>query len=496
MTWGRSALALRTSQPLTVSSAQKEARILPPGEYIFKLLQGSPALRENWIWIGNSRQDTLQDWMTKLIEVQPLELCFWPVGLAPWSDDWPARGYRILLRWKGAEPSTAESDAYIKSLLPDQQGVRIDLPVGRQAGEVTLIQSEGAPLNLALPIRLTCDSVIEALEAPVGEGFHWEHTETLQWPSPVWLDLGSDGRLCAGVETDIEDYLASVNSSEMPADSPLEFLKSQVVAARSWLLATWGSHHAGEPYIVCNGDHCQCYYGADRIAEASRQAMESTRGEALMVGESICDARYAKSCGGVTEPGANIWDFVDEPYLTHLRDLPGAESSDLSNEATLREFQQRTDPKDACCSPGYAALKGKLADLAKLYRWEVSYRPDELGRLIAVKTGWEAGAIQEMKPLRRGPSGRLIELEIIGERGTLRLTPELAIRRALSPTHLPSSAFWIEWKSGDKIVLHGLGWGHGAGMCQIGAAALAQKGWDYQSILTHYYPNTSIKKIY
>jgi len=445
--------------------------------------------------------------------------CFWPVGLTPAGDEWRAREYRVLLRSSDQHLSMEKLRQRVEDIRPDATPVMVDLPVEHAGGKIAIYEGEArkgahapshAPTDLALPVKIESESTIALLEAPIGEGFHWEHTETLEVASSIWVAAGTDGRLCAGAEIDVDDYLASVNSSEMPADAPLEFLKAQVVVARSWLLANWGSHHPGEPYIACAGDHCQCYYGQTRIQETSRQAVKATSGQVLTYGDRICDARYAKICGGFTEPAANVWPFVDEPYLGHFRDLPdagvaqpiggltlpAAPSPDLSAEADFRQFQQRQDSADACCSPGYAPFTGRLAHLADLYRWQEKIVLRDLREIIKTKTGQDLGEIQDLVPGRRGPSGRLMELTIIGDQDRLVAAPELEIRRLLSPSHLPSSAFWVERIGRGEIGLHGLGWGHGVGLCQVGAAALAANGSACDRILAHYYPKTTPKKIY
>jgi len=193
----------------------------------------------------------------------------------------------------------------------------------------------------------------------------------------------------------------------------------------------------------------------------------------------------------------NVWPFADEPYLSHFRDLPDAgKEIDLAGEANFREFQGRANSEDACCSPGYAPLEGRLAELAGLYRWRESIAPRELGKIVKAKTGEDLGDIEDLIPGRRGPSGRLIELTIVGQKGRYAAAPELDIRRVLSKTHLPSSAFWVERRGGDQIILHGLGWGHGVGLCQVGAAAMAARGYGHARILAHYYPSATLKKIY
>jgi SpoIID/LytB domain protein len=492
--WGKSRFRLHSRSPLSITAADEKTHRLSAGETEFTLINVSPTRRRRWLWIGNSREEDVAKRLAPMLRGGGITTALLPVGLTPESNRWKARRHRILIR-----PEDGDWEKFrhhLQEIQPADAGTFVEIPEGMSQGVVCIHCADGSQLELMPPLELQSEDDLDLLDAPVGEGFHWQHTETLTLSSPFWIAIGSDGGLCAGVRLDVEDYLASVNSSEMPADSPLEFLKAQVVAARSWLLANWGSHHPGEPYTVCGGDHCQCYYGTARIAASSREAAEATAGQVLMHDGSICDARYAKSCGGVTEPAANVWAHTDEPYLGHFRDLPAGAAPDLSDEERFRGFQRRRVAADACCSPGFAPLTGKLDELSRLYRWDEIISEEGLRNNIRHKTGLELGRIEALIPLRRGPSGRLIEMEIAGTDGRLRVAPELIIRRALSPTHLPSSAFWVERAANGDFIFHGLGWGHGVGMCQIGAAALAVQGLRYARILEHYYPNTSLEKIY
>ncbi|RJP82429.1 MAG: SpoIID/LytB domain-containing protein [Candidatus Zixiibacteriota bacterium] len=491
---GRASLALRLSQPLTLRSAGREIP-LPAGAVSLRLTTSTPCGRETWLWIGNAREEELARMMMELFQASGLSALLWPVGLTPAGSEWRPREFRLLVRPEDERLSLEELEARLRQVQSSLRGVPLEMPQGKPSGQVE-VKTEQGEWTLPLPLEFHGSGTVELVDAPVGEGFHWEHVESLPLPAPLWVAAGADGQLCAGVRLEVEDYLASVNSSEMPADSPLEFLKSQVVAARSWLLANWGSHHPGEPFIVCAGDHCQCYYGPDRVQERSREAQASTAGMVLMHEGRVCDARYAKACGGVTEPGANVWPFIEEACLGHFRDLPGGEELDLSKDDAFRDFQGRNHPADACCAPGHAPLEGCLADLTGLYRWEERTTRRELRETIRAKTGVDLGDIDELAALQRGPSGRLIEMEVRGPLGRLGLRPELPIRRALSKTHLPSSAFWVEYDGPEAIILHGLGWGHGVGLCQIGAAALAVRGYTYDRILAHYYRGTELEKAY
>jgi SpoIID/LytB domain protein len=425
-----------------------------------------------------------------------LKARLWPVGLTPGEGEWQHREYRLLVESGVEFPRWQQVNLQNQSIVPRKDPIEVTLPAEAPMGFLHIEDSGGQRETFLQKAELSSPEPLDLLQVLVGEGFHWQHHEDLSFPSPLWVAVGSDGHLQAGVELDVEDYLASVNSSEMPAESPPEFLKAQVVAARSWLLANWGSHHPGESYTFCAGDHCQCYYGLSRIRESSQQAVENTRGQVLIFEGRICDARYAKSCGGVSEPAFNVWPSLNEPYLSHRRDLPDSNPLDLSNEKTFQVFQKRSVSGDACCAPGYALLPEALAGLADLYRWTERVSNAQLSQIIRSKSRRDLGRILDLIPKRRGPSGRLIELEIIGEKGRLTLTLELEIRRVLSRYHLPSSAFWIEREGDENVIFHGLGWGHGVGLCQVGAAALAAKGLDYAGILSHYYPNTRLQKIY
>lgn len=492
---GAETIRLRSEIPFDMETDGKSRQIASEGEIRFTLQTSQPAPLKSWFWCGVYGTIQSAEKIKGILNSKDLDVKLWSVGLTPVRNSWQPRDIRLLVDAENESSRRGIVDV-ICDTLPGKRPIEIRLPIRSAPGTILIEAPDGSSWKSESEVHLSSPDVIELIEAPIGRGFHWEHSEILKFPIPFWIAVGSDGKLCAGTEIELEDYLKSVNSSEMPAESPPEFLKTQAVAARSWLFANWGSHHPGEPYTVCSGDHCQCYFGLSRVRETSRSAVEGTAGEVLVFDGRICDARYAKSCGGVTEPAANVWTFVDEEYLGHIRDLPGAEPLLLSDEAPFREFQMRRNESDACCAPGYGSLAGKLSELGELYRWEEEISAEDLRVIIHQKSGRDLGNIRNIFPKLRGPSGRLIEVEIDGSKAKIAITPELEIRRILSRTHLPSSAFWIEKKEDDGFRFHGMGWGHGAGMCQIGAAALAANGFDYTRILAHYYPSTSTQKIY
>ena len=334
----------------------------------------------------------------------------------------------------------------------------------------------------------------------IGIEFHWQHREREHLRGLLEVNFNRYGQLLAINELPLESYLASVNSSEMTGDSPEELLKAQTVAARSTIFATAGKHHFNEPFDLCADDHCQCYYGAQREMERSWQAVRATWGEVLTSGGLVCDARYSKICGGIIEDYRYVWDNRVVPYL-----ISGIDGTvDLDYPANTEEKARKLidSSPDVYCNVDRYELPESLRDrCAGLFRWEVSYTPEELGDLIQRKTGVRVGQVLDLVPLERGDSGRIVYLDVLGSERKLRLGKELEIRRALSESHLYSSLFYVEKQTGPdgkvtKFVLHGAGWGHGVGLCQVGATVMAQKGFDYKEILFHYYKNTSLERLY
>ena len=401
-------LRLRSAFPVTLTSAEGKNVTFPAKEIKVSIRDSQPASKERWLWCGKYTDSEAAEGVKKTLCSEGLNVNLLPTGLTPHEEAWQPREIRLLVQVNAHILDEAEVLSIIRKFLPCVSPVEIAILTKPFAGSLIIESLNGQRNNFTQVITLSCPKSFELLNAPVGQGFHREHTENLTLPSPIWISAEFDGNLCAGSQLELEDYLASVNSSEMPSESPLEFLKAQVVAARSWLLSNWGSHHPGQPYTVCGGDHCQCYYGLSRIKESSQLAVESTSGQVLMHEGRICDARYAKSCGGVTEPAYNVWPFVDEPYLSRRRDLPESDPLNLSEESEFQEFQKRSESSDACCSPGYARLAGELAELANLYRWTEKIGKDQLGDIIYRKTGHALGQIQKILPGRRGPSGRFV----------------------------------------------------------------------------------------
>ncbi|HPN34964.1 MAG TPA: SpoIID/LytB domain-containing protein [bacterium] len=343
-------------------------------------------------------------------------------------------------------------------------------------------------------------AILSLADVTVGIEFHWQHKRTQQLPGCLEIRFNTSGALLAINELDIESYLVSVNSSEMTAENPMELLKAQTVAARSTILATMGKHHYDEPFHLCSDDHCQCYHGIANVSSASQQAAAATEGETLLFNNRVCDARYAKICGGVMEDYEHVWDQRRIPYLVSGVDGEAPIAADLREESDAKAYIDST-PDVYCNTLKYKISSSLPYNTRELFRWRVTFTREQLEALIKSKLGEDFGKLVDLEPGERGRSGRLKWLDVIGSHKTIRVGKELAIRRILSESHLYSACFYIERdraESGTVLRFHliGAGWGHGVGLCQVGATVMAQQGFTYRRILQHYYRNSTLQKLY
>lgn len=306
----------------------------------------------------------------------------------------------------------------------------------------------------------------------IGIDFHWQQKRTFKYAGGLKFIVEGD-RITAVNCIGMEDYLMSVISSEMKSSASIELLKAHAVISRSWLKARLKDHKAGhEHFDVCADDHCQRYQGLTMaVGDDVCRAIDRTWGQVLEYGGDICDTRYSKCCGGRTELFSTCWEDVDLPYLQSVEDT----FCDCENSSILSQVLNDYD-----------------LHTADFHDWTVQYTTDELSELVRTRTGIDFGTIVALEAVERGPSGRIKYLRITGTLREEVIGKELAIRKSLSSSHLKSSAFEIE-KSPDGFVLKGRGWGHGVGLCQIGAAAMAAQGYDYRQILSHYYVGAEIK---
>ena len=380
----------------------------------------------------------------------------------------------------------------------------------------------------------SADASFSLNDVTIGVNFHWERKETQTFLGTLRFVVESD-KICAINELPVEKYLESVISSEMSATSSLELLKAHAVISRSWLLAQmkkrrdvaesgnnffsftkkedmlirWYDREDHTIFDVCADDHCQRYQGITKetsphVAEAIRQ----TKGQVLLDGDEICDARFSKCCGGVTEEFQYCWEDTPKNYLTAVRDIALGIESTLPNLTNEEEAEKwiRFNPSAFCNTQDKRILSQVLNDYDQetvgFYRWKVTLTQEKLQQLIADRLKMDLGSILDMKSVERGTSGRISKLQIIGTEKTFTIGKELEIRRTLSDSHLLSSAFIVDKYDIDeqgvpqRFELIGAGWGHGVGLCQIGAAVMGEEGYLYDAILLHYYQGAEIKKLY
>ncbi|MDR2806153.1 MAG: SpoIID/LytB domain-containing protein [Dysgonamonadaceae bacterium] len=369
------------------------------------------------------------------------------------------------------------------------------------------------------------DATFELQHVVIGVQFHWEREETQRFKGKLKIYV-ENGQLTAVNILSVEDYLLSVISSEMSAASSLELLKAHAVISRSWLLAQiekgkqlkdenyktripdeegyvrWYDREDHDRFHVCADDHCQRYQGISKASSPQvYEALQATSGEVLQYGGRICDARFYKCCGGITEKFENVWEPVAHPYLTKVIDngeVPSGYNTDLADEENARAWILGNPPA-FCNTNDRETLAQILNDYDQetqdFYRWQVTLAQAEVKDLLFRKIGVDVGEPLELIPVERGVSGRIIRLKIVGSERTIAIGKELEIRKALSESHLYSSAFVVE-KAGDTFILKGAGWGHGVGLCQIGAAIMGAKGYLYREILAHYFPSAEVKKFY
>ncbi len=382
-----------------------------------------------------------------------------------------------------------------------------------------------------LPLRhRPSESTFTLFHVTIGNRFHWERTDDQTFEGDLILRLREDGTICVINEIPVEDYLISVISSEMNAAAPMEFLKVHAILSRSWLLAALGrrgkreeiSTPAGKTtegevevirwydredhdlFDVCSDDHCQRYYGITKsVSRQAEEAVRETCGVVITYRDEICDARYSKACGGLTEEFDTAWENKRVPYLKSVSDASVPYSPIGTEEEAFRWIF--SEPEAYCNTKDERLLEKILPDLDRetkgFFRWRVEYSRQELEEILREKSGFDFGMLQEIVPLRRGPSGRISRLKIIGSKISIVLGKELEIRRWLSRSHLSSSAFFVTvipnpHGEAERFTLHGAGWGHGVGLCQIGAAVMATEGFTAEEILKHYFRGVEIKKRY
>ena len=406
--------------------------------------------------------------------------------------------------------------------------------------QVVILENGKIRFNDILSDELIFEPVLpeasfDLIDVVIGINFHWERKENQRFKGALKIIIENE-KLTAINRIGVEDYLTSVISSEMSATASDELLKAHAVISRSWLLCPlqesrdknqvskhetlqtsnssnlkrikWYERDAHTHFDVCADDHCQRYQGITRASTAAvEKAIEATRGEVLWADGGVCDARFSKSCGGASETFENCWAPEHYSYLTKVIDNPTEPEGfelDLTVETNAEKWI-RQSPEAFCNTTDKKVLAQVLnnydQETIDFYRWKVEYTQAEIKELLVRRSGIDFGEIMDLIPIKRGESARLIELKIIGTKQTIAVGKELEIRKWLSSSHLYSSAFVVDKLNlvngiPQKFILTGAGWGHGVGLCQIGAAVMGEKGYLYNEILLHYFRGAELKRIY
>jgi stage II sporulation protein D len=399
-------------------------------------------------------------------------------------------------------------------------------------GVITVLDEDGREVVRSPSVKLIAHegSTLTLFNVIIGNRFHWERTEDQTFKGNLILLLRDGGTIIVINEIPLEGYLTSVISSEMNAAAPMEFLKAHAILSRSWLLAAlgrrekakgfsnparkmiekegevirWYDRESHDLFDVCSDDHCQRYHGITKIvSKGAGEAGRQTCGTVITYQDEICDARYSKCCGGLTEEFDTAWEDKRVPYLSSISDA-SVFHRPIGTEQEASHWIL-SGPEAYCSTKDEGLLEKILPDVDRetksFYRWSVEYSREELEEILRERSDFDFGTLQALLPLRRGPSGRISQLKIVGSKGSTVVGKELEIRRWLSRTHLHSSAFVVAMKCRpnrevERIILNGAGWGHGVGLCQIGAAVMATRGFSAEEILKHYFEGVGIKKIY
>ncbi|HAR96321.1 MAG TPA: amidase [Deltaproteobacteria bacterium] len=400
-------------------------------------------------------------------------------------------------------------------------------------GQVIVSDEAGRAVARSPALRLSAEghALLHLFGVVIGSRFHWERPEDQTFQGNLLILPRPDGTITAINEVPVEYYLTSVISSEMRAEGPLEFLKAHAIMSRSWLMAAlerrkepcrarpsarnvgsdstdeimrWYEREDHHLFDVCADDHCQRYHGITKIISPQAEvAVKATSGRVMTYRGAICDARYSKCCGGLTEDFKTAWEDRDIDYLTSISDASVSHLPCPTEEQATRWIL--AEPDAYCNVKDNRLLESVLPDFDQetkgFFRWTVGYTRHELEDILTAKSGINFGSLLDLTPLERGPSARISRLRIVGTERTITVGKELEIRRWLSRSHLYSSAFTVQTRRGSDglpeiITLHGAGWGHGVGLCQIGAAAMASRGFSCEQILSHYFRHIAIEKVY
>ena len=429
------------------------------------------------------------------------------------------------------KPLKKEPKILIGIVIPEDKQSELDIKINGSDFVITLDQNQMIPTQQEISIRqlkngllvngtqckelyiqnnsrtITNNTYLSPIKA--GRGFHWQKSIPIQVLGDIRVS-SLESYLFVVNAIYLEDYLMCVATSEMSGSCPLALLEAQTIVARSWILAAAEKKHKDLDLDACNDDCCQRYQGIANINQESIKAAKNTRGIILVHDDEVCDTRYSKSCGGISENNENVWDTDPKPYLISVVDSRSSKNNDVTSENGFRQWIKRKT--FSFCGPEFipeselTKFLGSVDVKGQYFRWKISYNNEEITDLINSKTKKSFRNISSLVPLKRGKSGRITQLEIVGEADdgssdSILIESEYEIRRVLHHEFLYSSAFTVETNSDDengenRFTLRGAGWGHGVGLCQIGALGMALDGRKTDEILLHYYRSSQMRNTY
>ncbi len=476
------------------------SKSFPPGRWRVEVISGQPAAFEYRLSVGVRKDRAAAERVVTFMAGKGLTASIQKYNLSSKNSLHYGHDavFQVLLeqRFKTED----EAKQFARSVRKQTSAEIVRKSAGKQAGTLRFTRiGEQEVLHFSEGARITA-ARIGVAGIDVGKGFHWERSEHRTYGGTLEFRLDETGQISVVNELLVENYLKGVVPSEMPAGFPFEALKAQAVAARAEAFTRMGVQHPGAAFDLCDDVHCQVYSGLSRQAEATDRAVEETRGTLALHDNEIIEAFYSAMSGGHTENNENVWNMDPKPYLRGILDKRGSKlSTPLSDERHVKKWIDGSPDVHSNVTRG--SVPSALNYGKKYFRWQVDYTRQELESILRKKTGEDFGQLRDLRPVKRGVSGRLIELEVIGSKKSFSIGKELAIRQALSNSTLYSACFYVK-KSGftggapAKFILRGAGWGHGVGMCQIGAAMMAHSGQKFDNILKHYYRGIYLKKLY
>lgn len=477
-------------------------RSLPAGRWRAEVINGRPAQFKYRLAFNTSRDRFAAEEVVRYLSNLGLETRVERYDRTP-AIDLPYLGksvYQVILN----KDFKTEADAKLfQNSIRDKSGSEIVVVADNNAAGVLRLTNleNNQSFDSAHPLRLSAAD-IEIAAVDVGSGFHWESSEARTYSGAVEFLVDDYGLITVVNELSLEEYLKGVVPSEMPTAFPYEALKAQAVAARVEAIAKAGLRHPLKAFDLCDDVHCQVFSGKTRRSETANNAVESTRGIFMVYRKNIIEAFYSAVCGGHTEDNQNVWLMDPKPYLTGVLDSRRRNArlgNSLEDESHAKKW---IDSKpEVNCNTTRGNAPEALNYSKKYFRWQVQYDRTELENILREKTGEDFGLLVDLVPRKRGVSGRLQELEVVGTKKRFVISRELPIRQALSKTTLYSACCYFIKEGGMKdlparFIIKGAGWGHGVGMCQVGAAMLAHAGKKFDEILTHYYKGIVLEVLY